>query len=128
MYFTKETDYAVRITRYLAAQQNRMPAKDIAEHTDVTLRFALKILNKLVGAGLVTSYKGKTGGYELAAPPAQIDLRQIVETIEGPVGISKCLHEDCGCTTCDCKIKNIYADIAQMVNEKLESHTIEEFM
>ena len=86
MYFTKETDYAVRITRYLAAQQNRMPAKDIAEHTDVTLRFALKILNKLVGAGLVTSYKGKTGGYELAAPPAQIDLRQIVETIEGPVG------------------------------------------
>ena len=128
MYFTKETDYAVRIVRHLAVQPNRVPAKDIAESTDVTLRFALKILNKLVGAGLVKSYKGITGGYELAAAPKDINLRQIVETIEGPVGISKCLHEECGCSTCDCKVKNIYADIAQMVNEKLESHTIEEFM
>ena len=128
MYFTKETDYAVRIVRFLAGHEGRTPAKDIAEGTDVTLRFALKILNKLVGAELVRSYKGISGGYELAARPEEINLRQIVETIEGPVGISKCLHEDCGCSTCDCKVKNIYADIAQMVNEKLASHTIDEFM
>ena len=62
MYFTKETDYAVRIVRFLAGHEGRTPAKDIAEGTDVTLRFALKILNKLVGAELVKSYKGISGG------------------------------------------------------------------
>lgn len=129
MYFTKETDYAVRIVRFLAVQEGRVPAKNIAESTDVTLRFALKILNKLVCADLVKSYKGISGGYELNAKPQNINLRQIVDTIEGPVGISKCLHEECGCGEgCACKIKSVFSDIANLVNEKLQSHTIDEFL
>ncbi len=53
MHITLETDYAVRIVDCLAREQKRMGAQAIADETSVTLRFALKILRKLVGSGIL---------------------------------------------------------------------------
>ena len=58
MCLTLESDYAVRIIGCLSAENKRIDAKNISERTGVSLRFALKILRKLVSAGLVKSYKG----------------------------------------------------------------------
>ena len=68
MYITLEADYAVRILLYLYEQGKRCDAKTISEDTEVTLRFALKILRKLAAVGLVRSFKGFKGGYEVACP------------------------------------------------------------
>ena len=68
MYITLEADYAVRILLYLYEQGKRCDAKTISEDTEVTLRFALKILRKLAAAGLVRSFKGFKGGYEVSLP------------------------------------------------------------
>ena len=46
MHITLETDYAIRIVLYLAKANKRVEAKNISENTEVTLRFALKILRK----------------------------------------------------------------------------------
>lgn len=43
----------------------KVGAKTISEMTGVTLRFSLKILRKLVAAGIVKSFKGTQGGYEI---------------------------------------------------------------
>ena len=56
MYFTLETDYAIRIVDTLARSQKRLDAKTISEMTGVTLRFSLKILRKLVAAGIIKSF------------------------------------------------------------------------
>ena len=66
MHITLESDYAIRIVVFLAQQGKRADAKLISENTEVSLRFALKILRKLVSGGIIRSYKGTTGGYELA--------------------------------------------------------------
>ena len=57
-----EADYAVRIVHCLAKNGQRMDAKSISDETGVTLRFSLKILRKLVSAGIIKSYKGTQGG------------------------------------------------------------------
>ena len=49
MHMTLETDYAVRIVDLLALSDQRVDARSIAEQTHVPLRFALKILRKLMG-------------------------------------------------------------------------------
>ncbi|MEG2082378.1 MAG: Rrf2 family transcriptional regulator, partial [Oscillospiraceae bacterium] len=77
MHITKESDYAVRIVYCLACGDCRTDAKTISERTGVTLRFSLKILNKLVQSGIVKSYKGAKGGYELELPPKDISLKLI---------------------------------------------------
>ena len=66
MYITQETDYAIRIVYCLAKSGVRRDARSISEEMCVSLRFALKILGKLAQGGLVSSFKGNRGGYELA--------------------------------------------------------------
>ena len=84
MHMTLEADYAVRIVEFLAVNPGRADAKTISERTSVTLRFTLKILRTLVSDGIVRSYKGAKGGYELAKSPKEITLRSVIEAVEGP--------------------------------------------
>ena len=58
VHITLEADYAVRIVQVLAQSNKRLDAKTISEMTGVTLRFSLKILRKLVAAGIIRSFKG----------------------------------------------------------------------
>ena len=124
MHITLESDYAVRIVSCLAQGNGRMDARRIAEETGVTLRFSLKILRKLVTGGLVCSYKGTKGGYELARPAAQISLCDVIETVEGPYALSRCVGEpDYRCNrnpdgSC-CKFRRVYAEISDMVRQRL---------
>ena len=124
MHITLESDYAVRIVSCLAQGNGRMDARRIAEETGVTLRFSLKILRKLVTGGLVCSYKGTKGGYELARPAAQISLCDVIETVEGPYALSRCVGEpDYRCNrnpdgSC-CKFRRVYAEISDMVRRRL---------
>jgi len=128
MHITLEADYAVRIVYCLAAAGKRMDAKAIAEETAVTLRFSLKILRKLVAGGLVRSFKGIQGGYELAKEPKEISLNDVIETVEGPFAISRCLCGEYICTRTNgqpCQFRNVYADISEEVVKRLSSYTFD---
>ena len=93
MRITHEADYAVRIAYVLASENKMLPARDISEKSGVTLRFALKILRKLASDGIVVSYKGASGGYELAIDPDELSLGQLIECIDGPLEINHCLSD-----------------------------------
>ena len=130
MHITLESDYAVRIVEALASQPVRVGAGVIAELTGVTPRFTLKILHKLVSAGIVRSYKGAKGGYELARPAAEITLRDVIETVEGPYTFSRCLDpthackcENTACRRGSCRFQQVYDDISDTVRKKLEQVT-----
>ena len=94
MHITQESDYAVRIVFCLAKSGTRRDARGISEEMCVSLRFALKILGKLVASGIVESYKGNRGGYELARAPKDITLKDIIEAVEGPYTLSRCVGTD----------------------------------
>ena len=105
MHLTQETDYAMRIIYCLAKSGRRMDASSISEEMRISLRFSLKILGKLAGAGLVNSYKGMRGGYELARPADQITLKQVLDVIEGHAyAISRCLCEGEDCNRGDVRL------------------------
>ena len=61
MRITHEADYAIRVACCLAFSGEKIGAKQISESTGVTLRFALKILRKLIQADIVKSFKGANG-------------------------------------------------------------------
>ena len=46
MRMTHEADYAIRVVYCLAEAGEKVSAKDISERTGVSLRFALKILDR----------------------------------------------------------------------------------
>lgn len=131
MYFTLETNYAIRIVYCLAKSGKRMDAKSIAQKADVTLRFALKILRKLVSVGIVKSFVGTQGGYEICRPLDEISLYDVIQTVEGQYHLSRCISSDYECSCFEnspCKIKCIFCDISNDVISKLQSHKFSEFM
>ena len=87
MRITLESDYALRIVSALSEYSDVVDANTIAEKTSVSLRFALKILHKLVLGNIVSSYKGARGGYKLKIPPEQITLKTVIELIDGPLAL-----------------------------------------
>ena len=121
MKITREADYAVRIVYVLMQEQRVMPASEISERTGVTLRFALKILRKLAGAGIVASQKGAAGGYRLLCDPAQLSLAQIIECIDGPFEISHCLHGGFDCTHVPDKESCCFRQVFDQVSTKLRA-------
>lgn len=126
MVLTLEADYAVRIVDMLAHSGERIDAKTISVRTQVPLRFALKILRKLVAGGVIVSYKGSRGGYKLARSPGSVTLREVIESVEGPYMLSRCQQNAYSCShTSGCRFQEIYDQISVLVREKLNSFTFE---
>lgn len=123
MHITLEADYAVRIVSCLAQSKERLEAKAISGKTGVTLRFSLKILRKLVAGGIVKSYKGIHGGYELGRPLNEISLGDVIGIVEGPMLFSRCLNDDydCDCDRATCHFHAVYDEISQLLRDKLAS-------
>jgi len=59
--------------------------EDLANKESVSSNFLVQILNELRRAGLVSSRRGKMGGYALAKAPNEITLADMVKAIEGDV-------------------------------------------
>jgi len=130
MKINMETDYAFRIMRCLAQRNAVTDARTVSEITEVPQRFTLKILGKLVGGGVVTSYKGANGGYELSRPADTITLRTVWEIVEGPLVISRCLSDDFVCRHdeehggCVCYFNRVFDEINMLIADKLDSVTV----
>ena len=128
MRITQESDYALRILSALASHEEKVDAATLSEETSVTQRFTLKILHKLVQSELVRSYKGVKGGYVLNVPPESITLKKVIELIDGPIAISRCLDSGESCSLnpdkTSCIYHHIFDSISLEVAKKLQSITI----
>ena len=128
MRITLESDYALRILGALAVHEGRVDAKTLSDEISVTQRFTLKILHKLVSTGYVKSYKGVRGGYQLNIPPEKITLKSVIELIDGPIAISRCLESSEACSLnpdkTACIYHHIFDTISLDVARKLAGITI----
>lgn len=102
MMFSTTCSYAMRAMCRLAAlrQQGYASMKDICEGTDLPSQFIAKILRDLAKADLLTSAKGRGGGFALSREPSSICLYDIVEIIDGVQQYTGCVL---GLTACDDK-------------------------
>lgn len=118
MKITREADYALRIVALLAAEDTQLEAKAISERSNVPYRFTLKILRKIVQAGYLKSQRGVNGGYYLALDPKEIAMKDIIEVIDGKIGINICLSgEECP-NKAVCRVRGKLSAIQQkLVNE-----------
>jgi len=76
--------------------------RELAELIASSENHLAKVMQRLVRAGLAASSKGPAGGFRLAREARTITLREIVETIDGPLGETFCpfRRETCERTAC----------------------------
>ncbi|MCX8996168.1 iron-responsive transcriptional regulator RirA [Rhizobiaceae bacterium BDR2-2] len=95
MRLTKQTNYAVRMLMYCAAndgQLSRIP--EIARAYGVSELFLFKILQPLNKAGLVETVRGRNGGVRLGRPAEAITLFDVVRVTEDSFAMAECFDDD----------------------------------
>jgi len=82
--FSQSAEYAIRAMTHLAQQRGDgyCLVREMSEKLDIPSAFLVKVLQPLVGRGLVDSRRGRGGGFRLAKPAAQLGLFEIVDAID----------------------------------------------
>jgi Rrf2 family protein len=95
MHVGRRVDYALRALSYLAAQSpGRIVSRtEIETKQDIPSSYLAKIMKDLVTAGLVLSHPGCQGGFTLAKPAQAINVREVYESVEGPLVLMQCLDK-----------------------------------
>jgi len=89
----RKTDYGLRALAELATQPigKSLLASEISEAVSVPENFLHKILQELQQAGLVKANRGRGGGFTLAKSPSEISLWEVVQALQGPFVVNRCL-------------------------------------
>ena len=83
-FLSQTAEYALRAMARIAVQGVAEPllARDLSAETRIPRQYLLKILRRLVLAGILVSKKGRGGGFTLARSPARIILRDVLTAVD----------------------------------------------
>lgn len=126
----KLTDYATLVLTVLASTPGSVhSAAGLAERARLETPTVSKVLKPLAHAGLVVGLRGVNGGYRLARPPEAITLIEIVEAMEGPLGMTECsLHAGhCGIEN-HCGVRANWRRINDVVIEALRGVSLAQML
>jgi len=127
MIFTNATEYAIRGLAELSGRSTggNMLLDQLVQGTDLPRDFMAKIFQKLVRGGILVSAKGRGGGFALARPAHQISLMQVVEAMEGPQLLDRCVV---GLERCNdqmpCPQHDLYKPIRQRLKDYLNTTSV----
>jgi Rrf2 family protein len=89
--FSTTLEYALRAVTFLAGKPGEgMTAQRVSEGTQVPEDYLSKVLQQLVRGGVLTSQRGRHGGFQLARPAAEISMLAVVNAVEPIPRIEKC--------------------------------------
>ena len=126
-FISRGAEYAIRAMLDVAATEGRAQktTKEVAEHQGIPKVFLPKIVQRLVQAGLLRAHRGPAGGIALSRPPDQVNMRQIIEAMDGPIALNTCLilpgespRES------NCPIHEVWVKTQRNLLESLESITL----
>jgi Rrf2 family cysteine metabolism transcriptional repressor len=96
MLFSTKAEYGIRLMVELGRTADSAPVSlsSVADAELLPLAYLEHLVAKLRGAGLVSSTRGAHGGYQLARPPEDIEMLEVVQALEGPIAPMECFHEE----------------------------------
>jgi Rrf2 family iron-sulfur cluster assembly transcriptional regulator len=123
----RNTDYALRLLIGLARNYEKSPisTRTLAQEQEVSYQLACKLMQRLHEARLVDSSMGPQGGFRLNRVPGQISLLEVVEVIQGPVRLNRCLVNDCACPrSSGCPVRAKITELQGHMEEYLRGVTV----
>ena len=129
MQLTREGDYGIRSVLYLARQPYKKISfvTEISEEYKIPRSFLAKILQKLVKAKIVRSYRGVKGGFSLARQAKDISVLDVLEAIEGKLAMNLCLEDKRKCDfSRHCPIHTVWATAQAKVIEVLKKSNFDD--
>lgn len=125
MKLTTQTDYALRTLMFLATRTSRANVADVASAFDISFNHVAKVVNLLARDGYVRSTRGVGGGIELAMPPEEINVGEVIATMESDMHLLACVGSDDSCLIHSfCKLKGVLAEAERIQMDYLNTVTL----
>ncbi|MBQ0125097.1 MAG: RrF2 family transcriptional regulator [Clostridiales bacterium] len=117
--------YALHVMIDLAEHVNDEPISlhDIADRQHISMKYLESIVAMLNKAGLVESFRGKSGGYKLSRSPKEYTVQSILTLTEGTLAPVACI--DGGCPNSEgCITLPLWQNLDSVIDEYLGSITL----
>lgn len=97
---SKKVEYALISLVDLATRDrdDLVTTRDLSNQYQIPHEILGKVLQQLTKQGILSSVQGVKGGYTLAVEVNEINISKIIETVDGPISLIKCTHDE----PCDC--------------------------
>jgi FeS assembly SUF system regulator len=127
---SKLTDYATVLLAQLADEAPKpRTASALAERTRIGLPTVSKVLKELQRAGLVVSTRGARGGYALGRKAEDISAAEIIDAVEGPVGLTECATHPGQCDLeAGCRVGRSWQRVHRAIRNTLSTITLAELI
>ena len=123
--------YGTRVMLELALNYGKGPMllKDIAEKQEISVGYLEQIIPSLKAANLVSSSRGAHGGYTLAKPPSEINLKEVVSVLEGSLTLVECIKSPNVCNRVNfCAARDLWDELSENLDKTLKSKTLQDLV
>jgi Rrf2 family transcriptional regulator, cysteine metabolism repressor len=102
-----------------------VPLTEIVAREGIPGPFLERILARLRDAGLVTTTRGVSGGYQLARSPEAIAVGDVVTALEGPLTLIGCVPDDGACERSEsCASRTAWRRLDAAISDALNNVTL----
>lgn len=102
-------------------RQHLTQLDELAQREGVSANFLVQILNDLKRGGLISSKRGKTGGYLLQIPPHEVTLLHITRAVEPGLLIPETSEDG----ESGRRVNQAWQQVSQTLKKELESVTLD---
>ena len=103
-----------------------VPLKDIARRQNISLHYLEHLITPLIAAGIVASTRGARGGLQLARPPQEVKLNEVIQLLEGSITPVECVDNPECCPRYDlCVTRDIWDEMKKAIDGVLEATTLQ---
>lgn len=97
--------------------------------TGIPRQYLEQLLGSLRRNGLILSVRGANGGYQIARPPAEISMLDVIDAMEGPLVLNDCISDDRHCAKSDqCRVRNVWEKLTESINGELAKVTLKDML
>lgn len=109
--------------------ESPIPLKDVAERHQISEKYLWNLIGPLKTAGLINAVRGSYGGYSIARPPAEVNLKDIICAVEGPLCLVECVRDPSICERAQtCVTRDIWCEVSGKILQVLEAITLQDMI
>lgn len=117
------------IAMYRVSDKPRL-IREIAQNQEISEKYISRLIIELRKANFVKSIRGINGGYTLARNPEEINILEVLETMEGPIAIVECAQSNkkvCN-REAACPARQMWTQINQKIRETVAQYTLKDLI
>ena len=126
----RQSDYAIQLVVALtkASKNKPLSLKKFSIENNISFLFLQRIARSLKNGGLINSSRGMYGGYFLLKDIKKITVKQVMEAVDGPFGVTACFRGHTCPRAKTCSSKQVLNNLNYKLNEILSNMLIVDYL